>query len=404
MEKCFLGSLLMGAEKGKAETRLKADDFDNKNHGRIFETILKQWNEGTTPTIITLYNALSPEIQASEIAELTSLVPSDANLTYYENQIFEASKTRNFIKALQRAKNEVDAHTDTDTVIKNLIPALAEVTTARNEAGIKTAAELLRASFPEICWIVPGLIGEGLTLICGAPKIGKSWFGLNLAIAATAGGGFLGTLKAEKTETLYMALEDTERRIHSRLKKLGAPETDNLKITTQWRDGYTGLEYYLKANSGIGLVIIDTLARFANIEDMNAYSMTTNAMARLKRIADDLNIAIILIHHAKKTGQQSSGGDWMESVLGSTGLTGATDSTIFITRNRTQKETKNTARLYATGRDSADIIYDLKLDLDCRGWAISNSPMPDSEDNQDESDPQGQPKKLITRDDINGNG
>ena len=111
MERCFLGSLLMGAEKGKAETRLKADDFDNKNHGRIFETILKQWNEGTTPTIRTLFNALSPDIQASEIAELTSLVPSDANLTYYENQIFEASKTRRFIKALQQAKEEVDAHT-----------------------------------------------------------------------------------------------------------------------------------------------------------------------------------------------------------------------------------------------------------------------------------------------------
>ena len=183
----------------------------------------------------------------------------------------------------------------------------------------------------------------------------------------------MGTLKAEKTDTLYLALEDTERRIHSRLKKLKAPETDSMKITTQWRDGYLGLENYLKANSGIGLVIIDTLARFANIEDMNDYSITTNAMARLKRIADDLNIAIILIHHTKKTGRGSSGADWMESALGSTGLTGATDNTIFISRSRNEEGTKDTAKLYATGRDTADFIRDLKFDLDCGGWIIADN-------------------------------
>ena len=134
-----------------------------------------------------------------------------------------------------------------------------------------------------------------------------------------------------------------------------------------------GLENYLKANSGIGLVIIDTLARFAHIEDMNDYTITTNAMARLKRIADDLNIAIILIHHAKKTGKQTSGADWMESALGSTGLTGATDSTILINRFRGEGNTDNAATLHATGRDAADIKYSLKLDIDFGGWTIEHN-------------------------------
>jgi len=371
-ERAFLGSLLLSIENEKSETKLQADDFESRNYGRIYETILKQWREGITPTIVTLHNELS-DIPAHDIADLTSAVPSAANIGYYENQIYEASKTRLFIKALQIAKDEIDKHTNTDTVIKNLLPAMAKVTTARNEAGIKSAAELLKTQFPEIRWIIPGLIGEGLTMINGAPKIGKSWFVLNLAIAAAAGGGFLGILKAKKTDTLYLALEDTERRIHSRLKKLNAPETANLKITTQWRDGYIGLENYLKANTGIGLVIIDTLAMFAHIEDMNDYSITTNAMARLKRIADVLNIAIILIHHAKKAGQKPSGADWMESALGSTGLTGATDSTIFIGRNRSSEKTESTATLYATGRDAADIKYNLKLDLDFGGWTITDN-------------------------------
>jgi len=396
IEQCFLGSLLLATENGKVETRLQTNDFKNKKYGRIYETIMKQWDAGTTPTIATLCDELAPDIPVSEIAELTNKVPSAANITYYETQIFEASKTRLFLKAIQIAKDEIDRHTDTDTVIKNFIPALTAVTTARNETIIKTAAELLNMRFPEIRWIVPGLIGEGLTLINGAPKIGKSWFVLNLAIAATAGGNFLGTLPVEKTDTLYLALEDTDRRLNNRLKKLKSPENcHSLKITTQWRDGYTGLEYYLKENRNIGLVIIDTLARFTNIKDFNEYAQTTAAMTQLKHIADGLNIAIVLIHHAKKTGSGNSGTDWMEAVLGSTGLTGATDSTIFISRDR-KKETKNSATLYATGRDTMDITHILKFDIDFGGWIITETETPADK----EKKPGVNGKKVFTRDDI----
>jgi len=396
-ERSFLGCLLNAVKSGKAETRLQRDDFENTKHGRIFETIMKQWHDGTTPTLLSLFNELGPDISADEIAEITS--GELGNITYYENQIFEASKTRYFIKSLQRAKEEIDQHTDTDTVIKNFIPALTALTTVRNEARIKSAAELLRIQFPEIRWIVPGLIGEGLTLIIGAPKIGKSWLVLNLAIAAAVGGGFLGSLKAEQTDTLYLALEDTERRLNNRLKKLSAQESDNLKITTQWMDGYMGLENYLKENKKIKLAIIDTLAIFANIGDFNEYAQTTAAMSRLKRIADDLNIAIVLIHHAKKLGSGNSVADWMEAALGSTGLTGATDSIIYINRNRKAGEKKktaaNTATLYATGRDTVDIEYALKLDIESGGWAISN---PDDE----KTTTSPCKPKTITRADIHG--
>jgi len=237
-----------------------------------------------------------------------------------------------------------------------------------NKVHIKSATEIMTIQFPEIPWIIPGLISEGLTMLCGAPKIGKSWFVLNLALAAITGGGFLGTLKANKTDTLYIALEDTERRIQKRLKKLKAENVDNLYVATQWKDGYNGLKNYLNANKRIGLVIIDTLARFTNIEDFNAYAGTTNTMTPLKKIADDLNIAVIVIHHARKTRSDTGDTDWMESALGSTGFTGAADNIIYIKRNRSKEKT--TARLYATGRDITDIEYCLKMDNDC-GWVIS---------------------------------
>jgi len=77
----------------------------------------------------------------------------------------------------------------------------------------------------------------------------------------------------------------------------------------------------------------------------------------------------------------------MESALGSTGLTGATDSTIFINRSRSEDKTDNTANLYATGRDAADIKYILKLDLDFGGWAITK----EIKDNPGQSKPDKKP-------------
>ncbi|MCL2273184.1 MAG: AAA family ATPase [Treponema sp.] len=369
----YIGSLLVNISKGEKPDRwLAADDFLINNNGRIYNEIFKQLDEGITPDITTLYDNFkilpdNEKIDASYFGDISCI--SDSNIKMYERKIYEFSKNRNFIKAIRIAYEQWQGQGETDAIIKNMIPALSDVVSIRNEMTIKTAAEILTIEFPPVKWIVPDLIGEGLTMINGSPKIGKSWLSLNLSIAAASGGAFLGALCANQTGTLYLALEDTDRRIQSRLKKLQANKTNNLKISTQWRDGYIGLENYLRANTGIGLVIIDTLARFTNIEDFNAYAETTRALARLKKIADDLRVSIVVIHHAKKgTSKDNDKSDWMDAALGSTGLTGATDSTIYIKR-MSRKDTA--AQLFATGRDTADIEYNLKMDNDC-GWVIIN--------------------------------
>jgi len=396
MEKCFLGCLL---QSNITETRLKKDDFFSIPHQKIFTAITSLWKQEVKADISTVGNELKKQnagVPASTVSSLTNnVLPS--NIKYYENEVFTASKKRCLIKTLLHAADLAAAENyDTDTVIKDLISNLAEESVARNEAQIKTAKELLTSDFHETKWIVKDLIGGGLSLLCGAPKIGKSWLILNLAIAAAAGGKFLGTLDAEKTETLYLALEDTDRRIHNRLKTLNAAHYENLKITTQWKDGYTGLENYLLANKGIGLVIIDTLAKFANIKDMNEYAGTTEAMARIKKIADAENIAIIVTHHAKKTSGNNQTIDWTELALGSTGLTGAADSTILIQRERNT----NTAKIYATGRDAADfqkeIVFSLDKDAALTGWSVK-----DKTSEQGEAKRTGENETKETEDNFN---
>ena len=83
-----------------------------------------------------------------------------------------------------------------------------------------TAADLLAQELPPVRWAVQGLVPEGVTLLTGKPKLGKSWFGLGLCIANATGGVALGKVPVEEGESLLLALEDNRRRLHKRLGKV----------------------------------------------------------------------------------------------------------------------------------------------------------------------------------------
>ena len=101
------------------------------------------------------------------------------------------------------------------------------------EAGVYwTASDLMAHEFPDPRWAVPVLVAEGLNLLVGSPKLGKSWLCLGLAVAS--GGVALGKVRVEQGAVLYAALEDTPRRLQGRLRAVlsADPVPDALSITT----------------------------------------------------------------------------------------------------------------------------------------------------------------------------
>ncbi|WP_261763881.1 AAA family ATPase, partial [Pseudonocardia asaccharolytica] len=92
-------------------------------------------------------------------------------------------------------------------------------------------------TFPEPRWAVPGLVCEGVTLLAGPPKVGKSWLSLNLALDIAAGRPALGSIEVEPGPVLYLALEDTPRRLQSRMRTVladrPAPEGLTLSIACE---------------------------------------------------------------------------------------------------------------------------------------------------------------------------
>src|SRR5213078_2739030 len=83
-----------------------------------------------------------------------------------------------------------------------------------------TAADLMTMEFPPPTWAVPGILAEGVTLFCGPPKVGKSWLSLGLGLAVAAGGYAFDSIRVAGGPVLYLALEDTPRRLQARMGKL----------------------------------------------------------------------------------------------------------------------------------------------------------------------------------------
>jgi hypothetical protein len=222
----------------------------------------------------------------------------------------------------------------------------------------------MQKQFPLALWIVESLITLGLTILTGGSKIGKSWLALQLAIAVDQGGPFLGSLAARKHGIIYFALEDTEQRIQRRLAQYGVHMFNDAWLETTWEHRPASLKPFLQENPRYKVVIIDTLQQFARITDIKDYTETVNALSTLKRTADELGIAIIVIHHTRK-GAKNGAGDWMDGGLGSIGINATADCTITLARKRESSE----GFLRATGRDIEEIHWALKWDRDLCSWS-----------------------------------
>ena len=129
-----------------------------------------------------------------------------------------------------------------------------------------SAEELQSKDIPPIRFIVDKLLPVGLNILASPPKYGKSWMVLDLCIASASGGRFLG-YATNKCECLYLALEDSQFRLKSRMEKLlaqkKAPAGFHFAVTAHDMDNglFDQLEAFLQDRPNVGLVVIDTLQK-----------------------------------------------------------------------------------------------------------------------------------------------
>jgi hypothetical protein len=237
---------------------------------------------------------------------------------------------------------------------------------------IMSVGELMALDLPDPRHVIVGIVPEGLTLVGGKSKIGKSWLTLGESIAVAAGSKALGKIDVERGEVLALTLEDTARRLQGRLEAmLGTSEPPaGLHIATEWpradQGGLEALEAWLTVHPTTRLIVIDTWPKFRppRAKNADAFQDDYQAATALKRIADAYpGLAIIMVIHLRKAPAE----DWVDSINATSGVAAAADAISVIVRDRGRAD----AVLKVTGRDLEERELALTWDAEFSGWVYA---------------------------------
>jgi hypothetical protein len=195
-------------------------------------------------------------------------------------------------------------------------------------------------------FVVDTLISQGLHILAGSPKVGKSWLALWLAVTV-AKGEPVWNMTTRQGTTLYLCLEDSVLRIQNRLFEITEDAPSSVHFCTECALIGQGLEEqvetFLTAHPDTVLVIIDTLQMVRPARDAT-YANDYRDLSVLKRIADTHGIAILLIHHLRK----ETADDVFNRISGTTAISGAVDSSFTLVEER---RGSGRAKLSCIGRD-----------------------------------------------------
>lgn len=236
--------------------------------------------------------------------------------------------------------------------------------------GLRTGTWLETQQFAPLDYHVPGLIPEGSVILVGPPKVGKSWFVLAAALGIASGRQVLG-IDVEQRPVFYLALEDGDRRLQDRCRKLlsGAPIPAAFEYMTTLTPGrVTGtigawLDRYAADSP---LVILDTLGKVMppSMQGESAYQRDYRIGSELKLAVDSCRGASLLVnHHDRKAASE----DFVENVSGTNGLAGAADTVVVLKRPRLG----TAGTIQVTGRDVAEGEY--AVSFDGAGWRLEGS-------------------------------
>ena len=237
------------------------------------------------------------------------------------------------------------------------------------ELKTKTCEEIMTTVYKPIEFAVDGLIAQGLYILAGAPKVGKSWLALDLCLSITKGEKVLGRTISQG-KTLYLCLEDSYERIQKRLYEITDEPTEKLFFAVMAETIGNGLEIQIERfkseHADLKLVVIDTLQKVRGSTE-NSYGSDYKELSVLKGLADKLRITVLLVHHTRKCKDN----DPFNMISGSAGISGCVDGSLVLIET---KRGSRTARLYCVGRDIEN--HELNLAFESNRWTVTDEESP----------------------------
>ena len=216
-----------------------------------------------------------------------------------------------------------------------------------NQLSVIDGESLMELELSAQKFCIRRLLLQGLCILGGAPKIGKSWLVLDWCIKI-AKGELIWDMDTTQGTTLYLCLEDTLPRVQHRIYCMTEEGTPNAyfaaaagKLTGELE---SQISSFLLSHPDTVLIVVDTFQMVRGNNNEPSYGGDYQDMQKLKRIADEHNITVLLVHHLRKQGDR----DPLNRLTGTTGISGAVDAEFVLDR---KERVQNTALLICTGRD-----------------------------------------------------
>ncbi len=224
--------------------------------------------------------------------------------------------------------------------------------------------ELMNLVLPPLRFAVAGLLPQGVCILAGRAKTGKSWLVLALCIAVAEGKPFWG-MDTQKGDVLYLCLEDSRSRLQQRVLTFTEEPPENLyfaEIAHSLEDGLADqIRWFLDEHPDTRLIVIDTLQKVRKLQNDNLYAQDYKDIGILKAVADQYGVCILCVHHLRKM----KADDPHDMVSGSTGLIGAADASFVLIRD---KGDPTDARLHIRGRDIEEQVLQIRFDPENCQW------------------------------------
>ena len=237
--------------------------------------------------------------------------------------------------------------------------------------SVVSGEDLADMRLEPIRFCVEGLLPEGLSVLGGAPKAGKSWLVLDLGIRI-ARGDPLWELPTKKGDVLYLCLEDSLNRVQERLNRITDDPPDNLFFAVSAGTIEDGLceqiKNFKQSHPDLALVAVDTFQVVRSDSTEISYAGDYTEVRALKALAEELHIALLLVHHLRKQRDK----DPLNMISGSTGISGAADAVYVLDRkNRNNLR----ATLSCTDRDIEQRKLFLSFDPEHCRWECEQDDM-----------------------------
>lgn len=236
----------------------------------------------------------------------------------------------------------------------------------KNKLDAIDGETLMEMDLPPTRFCVRGFLSQGVTILGGAPKTGKSWLALDLCVRVAKGEPLWG-MQTEQGTVIYLCLEDSLRRVRDRLYYVTEDVPSSLYLSVSAGTMEEGLceqvTQFILEHPDTVLVVIDTFQMVRGKMADLSYASDYDDIQQIKKLADEYGITILLVHHLRKQGS----GDLLNRLSGTTGISGAVDAVFILDKGRRSQQG---ATLVCTGRDIEYRELDLRFRQEDCSWEL----------------------------------